>query len=147
VIAVLRAEIEMLKRRAGMDSSNSSMPPGADGPGARVRRGKQRKAKSSPRRRGGQAGHEGRGLERVADPNRVQVLVPAGCGGCGADLAGVAGRVGSRIQVFDTPPVKLEVTEYRLTAVTCPGCRAVTRAAAPDGVAGPCCYGPGPATC
>jgi transposase len=142
VIAVLRAEIEMLKRRVGMDSSNSSLPPGADGPAARARRGKQRKAKPSPRRRGGQAGHEGRGLARVAAPDRVRVLTPAGCGGCGADLAGVAGRIGSRIQVFDTPPVRLAVTEYQLTVVTCPGCAAVTRAAAPEGVAGPCCYGP-----
>ena len=142
MIAVLRAEIEMLKRRAGMDSSNSSMPPGVDGPAARARRAKQRKAKPSPRKRGGQAGHEGRGLERVADPDRVQVLTPTGCGGCGSDLSGVAGRIASRIQVFDTPPVKLEVTEYQLTAVTCPDCQVVTRASAPDGVAGPCCYGP-----
>jgi transposase len=142
VIAVLRAEIEMLKRRAGMDSSNSSLPPGSDGPVARARRGTQRKAKPSPRRRGGQTGHEGHGLARVAVPDRVRVLAPAGCGRCGGDLAGEAGRVCSRIQVFDTPPVKLQVTEYQLLAVTCPGCAAVTRANAPQGVAGPCCYGP-----
>ena len=142
VIAVLRAEIEALKRRVGMDSSNSSLPPGSDPPAARARRGKQRKAKPSPRPRGGQAGHEGRGLQRVAVPDRVQVLAPAGCGGCGSDLSGVAGRVGTRIQVFDTPPVKLQVTEYQLLAVVCPGCTVVSRAVAPDGVAGPCCYGP-----
>jgi hypothetical protein len=29
VIAALIAEVEQLKRRAGMDSSNSSMPPGS----------------------------------------------------------------------------------------------------------------------
>jgi transposase len=68
VIAVLLVEIEALKRRVGMDSSNSSMPPGSDGPAARAKRGKQRKAKPSPRPRGGQAGHEGHGLQRVADP-------------------------------------------------------------------------------
>lgn len=142
MIAVLRAEIEMLKRRAGMDSSNSSLPPGSDGPGARARRARQRKKKPSPRRRGGQAGHEGHGLQRVAVPDHVETLTPPGCGGCGADLAGVTGRVASRVQVFDTPPVKLEVTEYRLTAVTCPGCGTLTRAMAPEGVSGPCCYGP-----
>jgi transposase len=75
VIAVLRAEIEQLKRRVGMDSSNSSMPPGADGPAARAKRSKQSK-KRSPRPRGGQAGHEGHALERVADPDRVQVVTP-----------------------------------------------------------------------
>ena len=142
VIDALLMRIEVLERRVGMDSSNSSLPPGSDGPAARARRAKQRKAKRSPNRRGGQPGHDGRGLQRVAVPDRVEVLAPAGCGGCGQSLAGMPGRVTSRIQVFDTPPVKLQVTEYQLTAVQCPGCRAVTRAAAPAGVAGPCCYGP-----
>jgi transposase len=142
VIAALLVRIEVLERRVGMDSSNSSMPPGSDGPAARARRAKAGKAKPSPNPRGGQPGHEGRGLQRVAIPDQVEVLAPAGCGDCGRSLSGVPGRVASRIQVFDTPPVKLQVTEYQLTAVTCPDCRAVTRAAAPDGVAGPCCYGP-----
>ena len=142
VIEVLLAEIEALKRRVGMDSSNSSMPPGADGPAARAKRSTRRQKKASPRARGGQAGHEGHSLQRVADPDRVEVLAPAGCGGCGQDLRDVSGRVASRIQVFDTPPVKLQVTEYRLLAADCPGCGSTTRAAAPAGVAGPCCYGP-----
>ena len=142
VIEALLAEIEQLKRRVGMDSSNSSMPPGSDGPAARAKRVKQRRSKRSPRPRGGQAGHEGHHLQRVGDPDFVQVLAPAGCGGCGRDLSGVVGRVASRVQVFDTPPVKLQVTEYRLLAADCPGCGKATRAAAPAGVAGPCCYGP-----
>jgi transposase len=142
VIAGLIAEIEALKRRVGMDSSNSSMPPGSDGPAARAKRAKQRKKTPSPRARGGQTGHEGRGLQRVAVPDRIEVLTPAGCGGCGVALSDVAGRVASRIQQFDTAPVKLQVTEYQLVAVTCPDCTLVTRAAAPQGVAGPCCYGP-----
>jgi transposase len=142
VIEVLLAEIEALKHRVGKDSSNSSMPPGSDGPAARAKRTKQRKSKPSPRPRGGQAGHEGRSLQRVADPDHVEVLAPTCCGGCGHDLRDVTGRVASRIQVFDTPPVKLRVTEYRLVAADCPGCGQRTRAAAPDGVAGPCCYGP-----
>jgi transposase len=142
VIAALLVRIEVLERRVGMDSSNSSMPPGSDGPAARAKRGKKRSAKRSPRARGGQAGHEGSGLQRAARPDVVEILAPDGCGGCGRSLAGVSGRIGSRIQVFDTPPVKLKVTEYQLMAVTCPGCQRQTRATAPDGVAGPCCYGP-----
>jgi hypothetical protein len=132
VIAALLAEIERLKRRVGMDSSNSSMPPGSDGPAARAKRAK-RKRKPSPRGRGGQTGREGHGLQRVANPDRVEVVAPRGCGGCGQSLVGVPGRVVSRIQVFDTPPVTLDVTEYQLLAVACPGCAVVTRASAPDG--------------
>ncbi|TMR17522.1 hypothetical protein ETD86_23130 [Nonomuraea turkmeniaca] len=53
VIAALMAEIEQLKRRVGMDSSNSSLPPGSDGLAARDKRAKKPK-KRSPRPRGGQ---------------------------------------------------------------------------------------------
>lgn len=52
VIAGLLAEIERLKRRVGMDSSNSSLPPGSDRPAARAKRAKRKKG-PSPRRRAG----------------------------------------------------------------------------------------------
>lgn len=142
VIAALLVRIEQLERRVGMDSSNSSMPPGSDGPGARARRVKQRARKPSQRKRGGQSGHEGHGLERVAHPDRVEVLAPGACTECGGSLTDLPGRIASRIQVFDTPPVKLQVTEYRMLKVTCPRCAVVTRAQAPQGAHGPCCYGP-----
>src|SRR5579871_5527255 len=118
------AEIERLKRRVGMDSSNSSMPPGSDGPAARARRGKARARKPSQRKRGGQGGHEGHALERVAHPDRIEVLAPGACAGCGGSLVDLPGQIASRIQVFDTPPVKLQVTEYRMLKVTCPQCTA-----------------------
>jgi transposase len=50
--------------------------------------------------------------------------------------------VAARVQVSDTPPVRLQVTEYQMVEVTCPGCSEMTRAATPAGLAGPCCYGP-----
>jgi hypothetical protein len=50
--------------------------------------------------------------------------------------------VAARVQVSDTPPVRLQVTEYQMVEVACPACRKVTRAATPAGLAGPCCYGP-----
>jgi hypothetical protein len=141
VIAALLAEIEQLKRRVGMDSSNSSMPPGSDGPTARARRAKKPR-KRSPRPRGGQPGHEGHALAWRTDPDRVTVVRPGQCAGCGHDLAGLEGKVAARVQVSDTPPVRLQVTEYRMVKVVCPACQRVTRAGAPAGLAGPCCYGP-----
>jgi len=50
--------------------------------------------------------------------------------------------VAARVQVSGTPPVRLQVTGYRMAEVACPACRTVTRAATPAGLAGPCCYGP-----
>ncbi|GAA1022770.1 hypothetical protein Aple_086910 [Acrocarpospora pleiomorpha] len=141
VIRTLLAEVEQLKRRAGMDSSNSSMPPGLDGPAARARRAKKPK-KRSPRPRGGQAGHEGHALAWRNDPDQITIIAPQACAGCGHRLADLRGKVVARVQVFDTPPVKLQVTEYRMVKVTCPACCRTTRAATPAGLAGPCCYGP-----
>lgn len=141
VIRALLAEVEQLKRRAGMDSSNSSMPPGSDGPASRAKRAKKPK-KRSPRPRGGQAGHEGHALAWRSDPDQITIIAPDACAGCGSTLADLAGKVVARVQMFDTPPVKLQVTEYRMVKVTCPACRATTRAATPAHLAGPCCYGP-----
>ncbi|MDP4510647.1 IS66 family transposase [Nonomuraea turcica] len=141
VIAALLAEIEQLKRRVGMDSSNSSMPPGSDGPAARAKRAKKPK-KRSPRPRGGQPGHDGHALAWRTTPDQVTIVCPPHCAGCGHTLADLEGKVGARVQVFDTPPVKLQVTEYRMVQVACPACRRTTRAATPAGLAGPCCYGP-----
>jgi transposase len=141
VITALLAEVEQLKRRAGMDSSNSSMPPGSDGPAARAKRAKKPK-KRSPRPRGGQPGHEGHALAWRSDPDQITIIAPDACAGCGHALADLEGKVVARVQMFDTPPAKLQVTEYRMVKVTCPDCRATTRTATPPGLAGPCCYGP-----
>ncbi|MGW0811312.1 IS66 family transposase [Nonomuraea sp. NPDC002799] len=72
----------------------------------------------------------------------MTVIAPEDCAGCGQALAGLEGTVGARVQVFDTPPVKLQVTEYRMLQVGCPVCSRTSRAATPPELAGPCCYGP-----
>ncbi|MFD1547456.1 DUF6444 domain-containing protein [Nonomuraea guangzhouensis] len=119
LIAALLDETEQLKRRVGMNSSNSSMPPGSDGSAARAKQPKKR----SPRPRGGQAGHEGHAQAWRTDPDQVTVVVPEECAGCGQRLAGIEARIAARVQVFDTPPMKLQLTEYRMVKVTCPACR------------------------
>jgi hypothetical protein len=72
------------------------------------------------------------------------MIAPDECAGCGTTLSGRPGWIASRIHVFDTPPVNLQVTEYQLLALPCADCATVTRAAPPKGVAGPCCYGAEP---
>ncbi|MGH3124477.1 MAG: IS66 family transposase [Streptosporangiaceae bacterium] len=145
LIEALRAEVAALRRQAGRDSSNSSQPPSQDGPAAEARRkAGQRQARraGTKRRQGGQKGHPGAGLAWTARPDQMVVVEPGGCGGCGADLAGAAGRVASAVQVHEIPAPALAVTEYRMMSRTC-GCGQVTTAAAPPGVTGgPVCYGP-----
>ena len=130
------ARIAELEARLGLSSKNSSKPSGAN-PFVKPKslRGK------SGRKPGGQSGHQGRTLERVADPDRVVEHRPLQCDGCGAGLAEAATAKVEARQVFDLPEIRPEVTEHRLVSCRC-DCGAETKAAAPARVAAPVQYGP-----
>ena len=113
----LKAQVLELRRRLGMDSTNSSQPPSRDGYKKKtIRPGLEKEGKA----KGGQPGHRGRTLEPVARADHVQVHRPECCGGCGRMFTpeDVYEVVTSR-QVFDLPEPKLEVTEHRLAQVRC----------------------------
>jgi transposase len=166
LIEALRVELEALRRQAGRDSSNSSLPPSTDGPAAkaktkaaRVPAGQQapegqpaasegqsaagEPGRGRPRRKqGGQPGHRGSGLVPVATPDHREPVEPPCCAGCGAGLADAPGTVSTRVQVFDLPSLSLAVTEYQMMRRAC-GCGHATTADLPAGVrGGPTCYGP-----
>lgn len=148
-VAELRVEVAALRRQVGRDSSNSSQPPSKDDPGATAkakadkRSGEQPGGGKQPKRgQGGQKGHRGTGLQRVAVPDRTQTLEPPQCGGCGSDLAGAPGRIASSVQMFDLPTFSLMVTEYLMMRRVC-ACGHATTADMPAGIrGGPTCYGP-----
>ncbi|WP_199749247.1 IS66 family transposase, partial [Amycolatopsis sp. WAC 01376] len=139
-ITQLRGEVAELKRRLGMNSGNSSMPPSSDRfskPAPKSLRGK------TGRKRGKQPGAPGASLSMVDDPDRIVDHMPSSCGGCGAmlrrrDKAGMA----ARRQVIDLPEVRPSVTEHRLHRRRCSGCRQVTTAIGPREATAPVCYGP-----
>jgi transposase len=100
-VAALEAENAELKRRLGMNSTNSSKPPSSDSPFTKptpksLRRGSGRKP-------GGQPGHPGSTLALVADPNKRRRHEPGPCTSCGADLtdaAEVGGGTPAGVRVF-----------------------------------------------
>jgi transposase len=166
LIEALQVEVAALRRQVGRDPGDSSQPPGKDGLGARAKARAEKRVReqeeagqgSGPgddpdggsvgsgaaveREQGGQRGHRGRGLARVADPAHTEAVEPPACAGCGAGLAGAPGDVGYRVQVFDLPSFALEVTEYLVMRRVC-GCGRATTADAPSQVrGGPTCYGP-----
>jgi len=126
------------------DSHNSGLPPSLDLPGAKaansVKRTRSLRRKSG-KRVGGQAGHKGATLQQVEFPDRVQVHEPGKCRGCHASLAAssVVGR--RRRQVFDLPPVMLEVTEHWAETKRCEMCGVHTKAKFPQEVKAPVQYG------
>lgn len=118
-IIQLNSRVKELEDRLSLNSRNSSKPPSSDQnkkplPSTRGQSGKKP---------GAQPGHPGKTLKRVGQPDRVINHAPEACTTCGESLETIAGEVGSdRRQVFDVPPIKLEVTEHRTIKKTCPNC-------------------------
>jgi transposase len=146
----LRKRLELrlaeLERRLGMDSTDSGTPSSKERIGAkegrRVRQQSERERRKD-RKRGGQPGHQGKGLGRHPDPGEAKTAEPpAECRSCTAALDG-AETAGSRwAQVIDAE-IARKVTEWTLPGLLCPCCGTVTFAAAPAGVhPGAVSYGP-----
>ena len=140
LIAGMQAEIAELKRRLGLDSSNSGKPPSSDGlkKPARIRSLREPSGKT----RGGQKGHPGETLRQVETPDVVVDHYPKTCAGCGAALTAAMATSHAARQVFDLPePRPLFVTEHRSHVCSCARCGLPTQTAFPEGVAAPVQYG------
>lgn len=143
VVHALGLQVAELQRRLGSGSDDSGTPSSKESIEAKARRKAERKARqaerggSSRRRsadksRGGQPGHPGHGLRRDPDPaQRLRVDPPAGCRGCGDDLAGATDAGTAWSQVWDVKIIPWRV-EYLLPRRRC-GCNTTTVACPPDG--------------
>lgn len=139
-IAELEAENTELKRRLGLDSTNSSKPPSSDGltrkPAPRSLRG------ASGKRPGKQPGDRGTTLFQVDDPDQVIDHLPSSCAGCDQPLRAARHTGARRCQVFDLPePAGLRVTEHRYHRLRC-ACGHSTTAEPVPGASAPASYGP-----
>ncbi len=133
IFGQLTARIERLEGQAAKDSHNSSKPPSSDGPQSPVRKTQSLRGKSG-KQSGGQVGHQGHTLRMVARPDAVIALAPPVCEHCQHALETVECTREERAQVWDLPPMRLQVTEYRAQVKRCPRCQQETRAAFPDGL-------------
>ena len=130
----LDERVSELERRLGQHSRNSSTPPSQDPPGAPPRK----QALVSPRARGAQPRHPGRGraLMSADAVDRVVEHWPWRCG-CGhlfeADEREPIGEP-ARHQVAELPEIAVEVIEHRLMRLRCSGCGGHTRAELPADV-------------
>jgi transposase len=135
------AALKEVQARLGKTSANSSQPPSSDGYAKPKRTTSLRVPGQKPR--GGQPGHRGDTLERVATPDRTEVHPVEVCAQCGVSLADVAVTTYEERQVFDIPALRIEVTAHRAEVKRCPGCGAENSGVFPMGVTGPVQYGPG----
>lgn len=129
-----------LEDRLAQNSQNSHKPPSSDGP-EKARPKSLRKPGS--RKAGGQAGHPGQTLQRVNNPDHVEIHRLYCCPQCrGRGLRGEPALDYESRQVFDLPERLLEVTEHRAEVKCCPDCGEIVKADFPVGINAPAQYGP-----
>lgn len=98
------------------NSGNSSIAPSQDP----FRKTKSLRKKSN-RKVGGQKGHKGNKLKMVANPDVIINHNITNCDCCGNTLPDDMDNYDAR-QIFDIPPIKMEVTEHRRIKKVCLHC-------------------------
>jgi transposase len=139
VIVKQTTQIQELRDQLAKNSQNSGKPPSSDG----LKKPRTRSSrKKGERSRGGQPGHQGQTLEMVAEPEHIVRHTLDICPHCTANLKEVKSIGVEKRQVFDLPPVKIEVTEHQVECKRCPTCGQVVKGRFPDEVRQPVQYGP-----
>lgn len=133
------ARIQELEDQLAKHSGNSGKPPSSDG--LKKKPAPKSLRQKGQRQSGGQPGHAGHTLEMVNEPEHVEVHRLTNCPQCQHDLSAAQVLEIERRQVFEVPPVVLEVTEHQVAVLCCPNCQARVKAAFPADVTQPVQYG------
>jgi transposase len=123
-LAQLRERVEALEARLTQNSTTSHRPPSSDSPYKKPRQ----RTTTTPRKAGGKPGHPGH-RQALLPPTTVQELRPERCR-CGNTTFALT-RPYHTHQVFELPPIAMEVTHWVLHQGWCPDCGRWSKAQVP----------------
>jgi len=136
-ITILKDKIKDLENRLSLDSHNSSKPPSTDGFKKKAPKNLREKSGKKP---GGQKGHVGCNLKKVAKPDYI-IRHKADYCTCGKCLENTELDKTEIRQVFEIPPMSIKVTEHQGEIKTCPDCGLTNKANFPEDIKQPTQYG------
>lgn len=133
---LLLNRLNELEARVKKNSSNSSKPPSSDG----YKKAPINSREKSGKPTGGQFGHTGKTLKKVAKPdNTIEYKISPTCD-CGCNLDNVKGETRTR-QEFDIPKIRMYVTEHITCKKVCPTCGKIHETDFPSKITQPTQYG------
>jgi len=133
-LRVAELEEKLSKYENPKNSRNSSIPPSQD-PNRETRSSR----KKSNKKLGGQKGHKGSKLKKIASPDEIIIHDITQCRCCNA-LLPEKGEFKSR-QIFDIPKIKIKVTEHRILIKACTHCGTKNKSNFPEGLVQEAQYG------
>lgn len=117
-VETLEQQVEELTGKLSKNSRNSNKPPSSDGFKPKPKSLRRKSEKKS----GGQPKHHGSTLEWSEQVSRIHEHQVSECWQCGTSLSSEPVTDVLMRQVFDIPPISLEVSEHRAEVKCCPIC-------------------------
>lgn len=136
-MASFEERVSALEGRLAKTSRNSHRPSSSEP----FRKGRSPLERPKGLASGGQKGHTGHRLEPVSEPDHRVIHPVCNCAHCGQDLSEIPSQGGPKRQVFELPPLQVQVTEHEGELKQCPSCGTVNESVFPWDVSQPTQYG------